>query len=318
MKKVLLFILFSLLVFVSGCDCSGNIETKTNELSGVINITGSESMVKLVRRWAYEFSLKYPAVSFNIKECPDNEAVNHLLSKKYDIGMFSREFNDVEKAADLYEFYVARGAVFPVINAANPFINEIKTFGLTKTHFKKIFTSKKTLKWNDFVKTSKSGNINVYTRNDLCGNSQKWAEFFNTDDSLLSGKKVNGVEAVINSIRNDIYGISYLDIQSIYDVKNYRKISGIEIIPLDLNEDRIIQPEEDLYSTVDNVITGVKSGLYPNPPTFYYYLSTIGRPKKFIVREFISFIFWHGQEYVDETGYVRISTEDVAKGKKRL
>jgi phosphate transport system substrate-binding protein len=88
---------------------------------------------------------------------------------------------------------------------------------------------------------------------------------------------------------------------------------GIKIVPLDLNNNGKIDPEESFYDRIDDIINAIATNKYPSPPARDLYFVTKGKPVKKELVEFIKWVLTTGQQYVFETGYVSLSKEKLEK-----
>ena len=84
-------------------------------------------------------------------------------------------------------------------------------------------------------------------------------------------------------------------------------------MPLDLNGNGKIDPEEDFYSTSTELNAAIADGRYPTPPARNLFLVSNGVPEKPEVLAFLEFILTDGQEYAPEVGYIGLSTELLEK-----
>lgn len=160
--------------------------------------------------------------------------------------------------------------------------------------------------------------ITVYTRSDACGAAQVWAEYlgkYNQED--LKGTAVFGDPGIAEAVRKDSHGIGYNNIGFAYDLKTGKPVVGLAIIPIDRNENGIIDPDESFYATKEQLVEAIASGKYPSPPARDLYLVT---QKEFsgITGVFVRWILNDGQKYVDEIGYVGLSREKIAANLKTI
>ena len=121
----------------------------------------------------------------------------------------------------------------------------------------------------------------------------------------LKGVGVYGDPGLAEAVRKDMYGIGYNNLNYAYDMKSGLPLPGLQIIPIDLNENGKVDPEENL-NTKDRAIRAVNSGSYPSPPARHLYLITKDRFKG-PAREFVRWILTDGQKYVDEMGYIKLT-----------
>ena len=88
------------------------------------------------------------------------------------------------------------------------------------------------------------------------------------------------------------------------------------IVPIDVNENGKIDPEEDL-KTKNKAITAIKSGVYPSPPARDLFLLTKDSFKG-PAKEFVKWILTDGQKFVDEVGYIQLPDNKIKEAKEKL
>ncbi len=160
--------------------------------------------------------------------------------------------------------------------------------------------------------------MNIYTRSDACGAAQMWAEYLEKSQEDLLGTGIFGDPGIAEAVKNDVSGIGFNNVIYVYDIKTRDKNPGIEIIPIDINENGLIDPDEQVYNKLDDIMAAIQIGKYPAPPARDLYLISKGKPQNTIVIEFLKWIVTDGQKFVNEAGYVQISEEKLQNGLKTL
>jgi phosphate transport system substrate-binding protein len=236
-----------------------------------------------------------------------------------DLGMLSRGISQAEIDKGAWFVAVAKDAVIPTINSKNPYLDKILKQGVTKQKFQDIFLTQATTDWNLYNDENlQATRMNVFTRSDACGAAQMWGEFLGKNQESLNGVGVFGDPGMADAIKNDIYAIGYNNINYVYDMTNRSKREGLEIIPIDLNDNGTVDPDENFYATLDSMITAIKENKYPSPPARDLYFVSQGKPKNNIVIAFIKWILSDGQNFVNESGYVRLSEEKIGNELTKL
>jgi phosphate transport system substrate-binding protein len=155
--------------------------------------------------------------------------------------------------------------------------------------------------------------INVYTRSDAAGAAEMWVKYLGGDaQEELLGTAVNADPGLADAVRNDTFGVGYNNIGFAYDPTTLKPIEGLEIIPLDVNGDGTINPEEQIYGTRDELTAAIAEGRYPFPPARVLYLVTKGEPNEHVV-DFYQFILTDGQALVGDAGYVQLNEQQLAE-----
>jgi phosphate transport system substrate-binding protein len=160
--------------------------------------------------------------------------------------------------------------------------------------------------------------INVYTRSDAAGAAEMWSFFLGGEaQEDLLGTAVNADPGLAEAIRQDPLGVGFNNIGFAYDQVTEVPIDGLQIIPIDLDGDGRLSPEESFYATRDQLTAAIAEERYPFPPARVLYLVTRGEPTPAIV-DFYRWILTDGQAYIADAGYVSISPERLEEARSML
>lgn len=316
MKKKTLYFLASLLI-TSLSAGKAIIQTKET-LKGSISISGAFALYPLTVKWAEEFRKIHPGVKFDISAGGAGKGMTDALSKMVDIGLVSREIYPEEVKKGAYAIAVTKDAVVPTVSAANPNIKDILANGLDRDAAVNIYITGKTKTWGQAIGTSSKVPIRIYTRSDACGAGETWAKYLGKKQEDLLGVGVFGDPGLAQAVTKDPSGIAYNNIGYAYDAKTKQPNPGIKVLPLDINNNGKIDPDEDFYKTMDEIVNAIASGKYPSPPARDLYFVTSGKPVKKELVEFIRWSLTEGQKYVFDSGYINLSKEKLAAGLSQI
>ena len=317
----LLLIMLCLTLAFQGCNSTGKETggTKNDSLKGKITISGAFALYPLTVKWAEEFQNLHPKVKVNVSAGGAGKGMADALSKMVDLAMFSKEISPEEQAQGAWWIAVAKDAVLPTINQSNPVLKEIKLKGISRTIFFDIFITGKSKTWGQVAGTKSSEEVQVFTRSDACGAAEVWAGYLNgKKQEDLQGLGINGDPGVADAVRRNIGGIGYNNLNFIYDQNSRKPYTGIEVIPIDLNNNGKIDPDENFYGSLDEIMKAINDGKYPSPPARDLYLVSKGKPADKLVVAFLQWILTEGQKYVPEAGYVVISPEKIQADLNKL
>jgi len=313
MKKIIYLVLFA--VIYSSCS-NERIKDSSDggKLKGTITISGAFALYPLTTIFAQEFMRINPGVRINISAGGAGKGIADVLSGIVDIGMVSRELNVEEKNRGAYGICVAKDAVLLTINSNNPYKDILVKRGLKRDDLIGIFVKGDLNYWEDILSDkklkSKKKKVNVYTRSDACGAGEIWGKYMGYHQEDLHGTGVYGDPGMADAIRKDLYGIGYNNLSYVYDINSKRKYEGIDVLPIDLNENGFIDKEEMFYDNMLSVMKAIREGRYPSPPARNLYFVTKYKPvNNRLVYEFIKWVLTSGQDYVESTGYVKIDKE---------
>ena len=294
-------------------------ENKNDTLKGKITISGAFALYPLTVRWAQEFQKLHPRVTINVSAGGAGKGMADALSKMVDLGMYSREISPEERAKGAWFVAVSRDAVLPTVNAANPVMKDLRFRGLTKQKFFDIFITGKIKTWGEAAGNGSKEALEPFTRSDACGAAEMWAKFLlGKKQEDLIGLGVNGDPGVADAIRKNIGGIGYNNLNFVYDMTSRKPYQGIDVVPIDINGNGKIDPEENFYGSLDLVMKAIREGIYPSPPARDLYLVAGGKPSGKLVMAFLEWILTDGQKYLTEAGYVSVSPDKLRSGLEKL
>jgi phosphate transport system substrate-binding protein len=323
MKKVYLSIavtaMAAVMMVLSSCGGRQTDPSKeaTKELKGSISISGAFALYPMASKWAEEFQKLHPGVSINISAGGAGKGMADVLAGMVDMAMFSRSVKQEEIDKGAWFIAVSRDAVLPTISVKNPILADLQKKGLSKQQFTDIFITGKTKSWKQLY-GSGSGKINVYNRSDACGAAEMWAKYMGGEQEDLQGVGVFGDPGIASAVKNDANGIGFNNLNYAYDVNTHKKYEGLEVIPIDINGNGVIDSTEKIYDSLDNIMKAIRDGVYPSPPARDLYFISKGKPQNEIVVAFLKWIMTEGQKYVEEAGYVKLKDEQIATESKKL
>ena len=279
------------------------------ELQGTIRVSGAFALYPLMVKWAEEYQKLHPKVKIEVSAGGAGKGMTDALSGLVDIGMVSRDIAPEEIAKGAFYVVVTKDAVVAIINANNPVINDILAKGVTRQTFYNIFVAGNVTTWGQVVgRSDVTDQINVYTRSDACGAGDTWGKYLGKTQNDLKGVGVYGDPGVVEAIKNDRLGIVYSNIAYAYDMNTKAQADGISVVPIDVNRNGRIDPEEDSYNSMGQIGQAILSGVYPTPPARVENIVTKGKFTG-VTKEFVKWILTDGQKFVQEAGYVPLPAD---------
>lgn len=323
-KKWLLLVFGVIIILVLGMSTLGcqpkaqKVPAKKAELEGTIKISGAWALYPMVVKWAEEFEKVHPKVRVDVSAGGAGKGAADALGGLVDIGMVSREIRPEEIKQGGFFVPVTKDAVVPVVNENNPVLwKGMAEKGVKKQTFIDIWITNKVTTWGEVVGSGAKDKIQVYTRSDACGAAETWAKYLgNKKQEDLKGVGVYGDPGLAEAVKKDPLGIGYNNLNYAFDVKTGLPVSGLFIIPIDVNENGKIDPEEDL-KTKSKTIKAIVSGAYPSPPARDLNLLSKGKFKG-LAKEFVKWILTDGQKHVEGVGYIRLSDKQLKEALKKL
>ena len=322
--QIALFLLFAGLIWIStlsSCDRSGSNKANSNSdtLKGKITLSGAFALYPLAVKWAEEFQKLHPRVTVNVSAGGAGKGMTDALSKMVDLGMYSKSVSPEEQAKGAWWIAVAKDAVLPTINAHNPVLADLKKKGLTRQKFYDIFISGNIKTWGQAVGNNSKVELSAFTRSDACGAADMWAKYLNgKKQEDIQGLGVNGDPGVADAVRRTPEGIGFNNLGFVYEMQTRKIYAGLDVVPIDLNGNGMIDPDENFYGTMDQVMKAINDGKYPSPPARDLYFVSGGKPSNKLVQTFLKWILGDGQKFVTEAGYVTIKPEQITSELQKL
>ncbi|MGD0581549.1 MAG: PstS family phosphate ABC transporter substrate-binding protein [Bacteroidales bacterium] len=315
MKKITVTIFITALLFSTCLQNSSGQE----KLSGQISISGAFALYPMTIKWAEEFRKINPDVRIDISAGGAGKGIADALNGMVEVGMVSREIYPEELKKGAFPIAVTKDAVVAVISDKNPALNEILSKGLRRDAGNNIWITGKYTRWGQAFDIKSSSPIHVYTRSDACGAAEIWAKYFGKKQEDLLGVGVFGDPGLAQAVKKDPLGIGFNNIGYAYDASTKQPVKGLKVVPLDLNNNGKIDPDENFYNSMNDIIEAIASGKYPSPPSRELYFVVKGNPKNNkVLLEFIRWVLTDGQKYVHEAGYITLPKDKIDLEMKKL
>jgi phosphate transport system substrate-binding protein len=320
--KIISVIAVVLIAVTSISGCIGQ-ESRT------IEVSGANALQPMMEIWAEEYEKIHPDIKVNVNGGGAGLGMTQALAGSVDIGMVSRDIRDSEISQGAFWVSVAKDTVVATMNANNPVKDILYSKGVNRSQLEDIFTqtyAERTIKtWGQLVGNESASNqrIWVYTRQDSCGAAEMWAKFLGS--VYVQGNLTNAADDASSiedgtlrvAISGNTYAIGYNNLNTCYNLVTKRPYDGILPVPIDLNENGILDENESFYNTSTELVDAISNDTYPSPPTRNLHLVTKDSFSG-IVKEFVEWILTDGQQYVSSSGYVELSDVALAQQLEHL
>lgn len=322
MKKGYLLLAVAAALLFAGCKGTGEKQAQAggeqgDTLTGKIQLSGAFALYPMAVKWAEEFRKLHPNVQIDISGGGAGKGMTDALAGVVDLGMVSREVHQEEIDNGAFPIAVIKDAVVPTINVNNPDYADIVKKGITAENARRLWNQEFTT-WGQIAGTSSKTPIHVFTRSDACGAAETFAAWFGKRQDDLKGTAVFGDPGVASAVQKDNVGVGFNNIGYVYDQNTKKPFEGLAVLPLDVNGDGQITPDESFYDTSDNIVAAIKDGRFPSPPARDLYVVSKGKPQGAALLAFLEYILTEGQQYAGETGYIGLSDEKLQNELNKL
>lgn len=288
------------------------------ELKGDIAVSGAFALYPMMTRWVEEFQKLHPDVVFDVSAGGAGKGMADALAGAVDIGMVSRAVTPEEEAKGAFWVPVVKDAVFPMVNAQNPVLQDLLAKGLTKEKLIGIYITGEIKTWGQAVDRPEiTDEIHVYTRADSCGAAEVWAKFLgDKKQENLLGVGVQADPGLLDAVIKDPLGIGYNNLGYAFDTATNQAVAGSVAVPIDADGNSQVSADE-LADSKTKAIELVATGKYPSPPARALNLVTKDKPTD-LVQAFIEWTLTEGQKYVDEAGYIKLPQDQLDAGLQKV
>lgn len=311
MRKSIISIVLVISALASACaaQAAGSVTLATS---------GAFALYPMMQRFAEEYSKIHPEVKFDITAGGAGKGVADALAGATDFGMVSRDLKQEELDQGAVGVAVTRDAVFVVVNAKNPYIEQILAQGLTTEALGKLYITQEYKTWGDLLgDPSITDAVNVYTRSDSAGAAEMISKFYGgSTQEDLHGIGVDGDAGLLQAVINDPLGVGFNNLGFVYDFTSGMPLEGAMVAPIDINANGTIEEHEYLETRAE-AVQAIIDGDYPSPPSRLLYVVTKGQPSGATL-EFLRWILSDGQAFVAEAGYVPLTQEELSAQLEKL
>jgi phosphate transport system substrate-binding protein len=283
-KWIALALTAALALTLVGCGSKTEPTGSDGELTGAINVEGSDTIVNMSQSWAEEFSNVNPGVMVSVKGGGSGTGIAGLINGTVDFANASRDMKaeeiDQAKAAgvDPVETVIAKDGISIVVNPANPVAD------LTIEQLGKIYRGEIT-NWKDVGGTD--GTIVLLSRDSASGTYEFFKEAVVGKDAEYAkeAKLLASNQAIIDEVKGNAGAIGYVGL-------GYAENAGSEIKEVSI---------EGVAPGIDVVLDAT----YPLSRDLYMYSN--GQPAD-VMKAYIEWILGaDGQKIVADQGFVPLS-----------
>lgn len=213
-----------------------------------------------------------------------------------------------------YSATVGRFVVLPVANSQNELLQNKKVQrGLNDKLKRQLFVERSLVEELDAEEAGeKKLPGTVYT---LCGNkavaTQVLAKKWQVSPKDLKGKKILGREEnLLTAVKSHADAVSYNLAPLLYDAKSHQPVSGLTILPVDLDGNgKITDEERAAFSTLDQLTAFI--GQLPKTSAATGYIDI--RTENAQLKAFVGWIQGEGQQHLAQYGLLKAAENLTAR-----
>jgi glycine cleavage system H lipoate-binding protein/ABC-type phosphate transport system substrate-binding protein len=273
---------------------------KTSQ-AGSINVLTSPDLYNLTTKWASEYCRLNPTLQINVIKSSENNLAG-MLNPGAGIGFVSDESYASLNNQSTWSMVVGRDVIVPVMNAKNPFLDEIYRKGITSERLARMFENPEKSNWGMLLRNGQNIPVHFYIMDDASIKSGV-AHFLKTNQSKIDGIKTLNKQEMISAIQKDPNALGFCKLIDIIDLSNQSLAENIKLVPIDKNGNGKIDYMEDIYDNLQAFSRGIWIGKYPKALSGHIYSVSSVKPKNETEVAFLKWVLTDGQRFLSTNGY---------------
>ncbi len=279
-----------------------------------ITLLTSPEMQEITTLWVEEYFGSHPGARISILPMPAGE-LKELISTPGTIGLVTKEGLPGVIKDQSCILIIGKDVIVPVMSIKNPNREEILKKGISPEAFSLAFSGKVT--WGSLLGNDDQNSV-IPLLYDEPAVSSYLADFLKTEPGKVSGTVVEGIDEMVTSIRKEKNAICFCRLTDVTDLKGKEMLSGIDLVPIDINGNQVIDQFENIYNTPEELQRGVWIGKYPKTLYSKWYAVTEPRPLDQGETAFLNWLVSDGQDLLAANGYSAITRSELYANEEKL
>jgi glycine cleavage system H lipoate-binding protein len=263
-----------------------------------VTVSATPATEALTSEWVNAFRLTYPQRRVNL--------VSQANSTAADIHIIAPGSESTTVDPSTWKIVVGRDVIVPVMRISDPYLISLSDRGISPGEFAEMLTNDGTYTWGKLLGTEKNTPVSVIIPGDEAA-----------IDALSRFASVTATD--ITATRSSLFGdnagtpalkpgsIAFCRLADITDGSGRQLISGIQIVPIDVNGNAKSDYFEQFYSGFDEFTRGVYIGKYPRSLCNNIYAASATAPAGGAPAEFVSFLLVDGQRFLAGSRYTPLA-----------
>jgi glycine cleavage system H lipoate-binding protein/ABC-type phosphate transport system substrate-binding protein len=301
MKKKICLQVGMLLLLAGMCiTCSRDKAQEPSQKDKIV-FNSSPELYDLTSEWANVFCTLNPEVEIEVIKTPES-AIKENLDYTAQLSFVTSDFESEINDRALWKVTIGRDVIVPVINARNPYFQEISKQGISPARLARILNNPEHTRWSTIFENGPDLPINLYTTDDVTLHAGI-ARFLETDQVSFSEQNKRESKTLVASVQSDEYALGICYLMDMIDPQNKDLYEDIKILPIDRNGNGYIDYKEDVYASMDAFTRGVWIGKYPANLSNNIYTVSSYPPTNKSELAFLNWVITRGHVLLDNHGF---------------
>ena len=261
-----------------------------------IAISVSQYALPLLEKWCHDYTKINAGITFKF--------IGNSSPEKADLILSESKSDEKGNGTNLKIVNVGRMAVLPVTNSNNKQIAKRLKNGIGQEELKNLFLpSESDVKEENSLYT-------VYTYSSKSTIAKVFTDHFDLTGNELTGVTVTGEDKyLIESVLGDSTGISFSNLGLIYDLTSRKPLTGLKILPVELEKDGKWKKDKLVYDNLDQIISYLESTNNQTIPTGNINFGFRAQSSKPEVSDFVGWVTGSGQQYNHQFGFLKSTAQ---------
>ena len=251
--------------------------TAANDLpegSTSLTLSCAPELQPLINTWISDFSRSHPDIKIAVEQ-----GIAEPTGKSGKIFVFTEQHKREGTATTSFRLVAGREIIVPVINEANPLLNELRQKGVTAEALLKALTGSNQSGWGELTGSSRNIPVHFYIMDD--GFTRSGVEaFLRANDAAMQGFKTESADSFVNAIASDPHALGFCRLNAVLDDERGALAARIAFLPVDRNGSGKLEFMEDIYGSAADLTRGVWIGKYPKALSGHLFLSMARHPDR--------------------------------------
>lgn len=296
-------ILFTALLLLGLASWSTAHAAKQASKQATVKVCATPGMGSLAESWVKAYTNTNPDVNFEFEQLGLAE-MKAGLNDENALGIVMQRPDVTMVAESMWHLTLGREIIVPVTNASNPYLEMLKTRGVTTPELAKAVAGKNAT-WNELLNNGSNHSLNIIVSQEP-ELRMAVAKFLNVELSVANNT-VQSDAAILDRIQTDKYAIGFCRLSAITDAENQAFVSAVQPLPLDRNANGKIDYNENIFGKLDQLERAVWIGKYPRSLVYNIYAIAPDQPTSKSVNGFLSWIVTSGQSALIQNGYTDLA-----------